>query len=112
LDIQPAFYWSTEHTTFLSIYIFSLLLLMIALGIIWGASFLKYKVIYFSSGKLASDYVVKTNLGTTLVNMGLIGLIALGYVHLVGGDINGAIVAGIFTVVGFGALGKHPRYIV
>lgn len=73
---------------------------------------MKYKVIWFSSGKLASDYVVKTNLGTTLVNMGLIGLIALGYVHLVGGDINGAILAGIFTVAGFGALGKHPRNIV
>lgn len=112
LDIQPAFYWSTEHTTFLSFYILTLLLIMIALGFIWGASFMKYKAIWFSSGKLASDYVVKTNLGTTLVNMGLIGLIALGYVHLVGGDINGAILAGIFTVAGFGALGKHPRNIV
>jgi len=31
---------------------------------------------------------------------------------LVGGDINGATLAGIFTVTGFGALGKHPRNIL
>lgn len=112
LDIEPVFFWSSEHTSFLSVYVLVLLLGMIGLGFIWGASYSKYKLIWMSSGKLASDYVVRTDLGTTLVNMGLIGLIALGYVHLVGGDVNGAILAGILTVVGFGALGKHPRNIV
>ena len=112
LNIESAFYWSTEYTTFLSIFVFILLLGMIVLGFLWGASFEKYKRIWRSSGKLASDYVVITDLGTTLVNMGIIGLIALGYVHLVRGDVNGAILAGILTVVGFGALGKHPRNIV
>ena len=53
-----------------------------------------------------------TDLGTTLVNMGIIGIIGLGYVYLVGGDVNGPILAGILTVAGFGALGKHPRNIL
>jgi len=82
------------------------------MGFVWGAKFSQYKKIWKSSGKLASDYIVIADLGTTLVNMGLIGLIALCYVRLVGGDINGAILAGIFTVTGFGALGKHPRNIL
>jgi hypothetical protein len=112
LEIEPAFYWSTAFTGFLSWYVLALFLGLIVLGFIWGARFSQYRKIWHSSGKLASDYVVIADLGTTLVNMGILGLIALGYVHLVGGDVNGAILAGIFTVAGFGALGKHPRNIL
>jgi len=112
LEIQPAFYWSTEYTGFLSIFTLVILLGLIVLGFIWGASFSQYKRIWSESGRLASDFVVISDLGTALVNMGLVGLIALGYIHLVGGDVNGATLAGIFTVTGFGALGKHPRNIL
>lgn len=112
LEIEPAFYWSTEHTIFLSWFVAAVMFGLIILGFIWGASFTQYKKIWKCSGKLASDYVVIADLGTTLVNMGVIGLIGMGYVHLVKGDINGAILAGIFTVAGFGALGKHPRNIL
>lgn len=112
LEIQPAFYWSTEYTGFLTWFVLAVLVFLIVLGFIWGARYKNYQIIWESSGRLASDYVVMTDLGTTLVNMGLVGLIALGYVHMVGGDVNGPILAGIFTVTGFGALGKHPRNIV
>lgn len=112
LEIEPAFYWATEYTGFLTWFVLVVLLGLIVLGFIWGAEFSQYKKLWAESGRLASDFVVMTNLGTTLVNMGLVGLIALGYVHLVGGDLNGAILAGIFTVTGFGALGKHPRNIL
>ncbi len=112
LEIEPAFYWSTEYTIFLSWFVAAVMFGLIILGFIWGASFSKYKKIWKCSGKLASDFVVIADLGTTLVNMGMIGLIGMCYVHLVKGDINGAILAGIFTVAGFGALGKHPRNIL
>jgi len=112
LEIQPVFYWSTEYTGFLTWFVLAVLLGLIVLGFVWGAKFTQYRKIWKCSGTLASDYVVIADLGTTLVNMGMIGLIALGYVHLVGGDINGAILAGIFTVTGFGALGKHPRNVL
>lgn len=112
LEIQPAFYWSTSYSGFLTWFVLAALLFLVVMGFVWGAKFSQYRKIFESSGKLASDFVVIADLGTTLVNMGLVGLIALGYVHLVGGDINGAILAGIFTVTGFGALGKHPRNIL
>jgi hypothetical protein len=112
LEIRPAFYWSTEYTPFLSWFVLGVLLVMAVLGLTWGARFSDYKKIIADSGRLTSDFVVLTNLGTTLVNMSVIGLIALGYVHLVGGDVNGPILAGIFTVTAFGALGKHPRNIL
>jgi hypothetical protein len=112
LEIKSAFYWATEYTGFLSWFVFAVLALLIILGFLWGAKFSQYKKILADSGRLTSDFVVMTNLGTTLVNMGVIGLIALGYVHLVDGDVNGPIMAGVFTVAGFGALGKHPRNIL
>jgi hypothetical protein len=111
-DIQPVFYWATEHTRFLSWFVLVVLLVMGCIGLLCRASFSEYKRILADSGRLTSDFVVLTDLGTTLVNMSLVGLIALGYVHLVGGDVNGPILAGIFTVTGFGALGKHPRNIL
>ncbi|MDO9545383.1 MAG: DUF1576 domain-containing protein [Pelolinea sp.] len=112
IKIDPVFYWSTEHTSFLSIYTFVFLAFIFLLGILWGANFSNYKKILKSSGRLASDYVEIADLGTTLVNMAIIGLIGLGYVILIGGDVNGPILAGIFTITGFGALGKHPRNIL
>jgi len=83
LEIQPAFYWSTEHTGFLTWFVLAVLIGLIIIGLLWGASFSQYKKLWKRSGRLASDYVVITDLGTTLVNMGLVGLIALGYVHMV-----------------------------
>ena len=112
LEIEPAFYWSTEYTGFLTVFVLIVLAALIIFGLAWGASFSQYKKLWSESGRLSSDYVVITDLGTTLVNMGLVGLIALGYIHLVGGDVNGGTLAGIFTVTGFGALGKHPRNIL
>jgi hypothetical protein len=112
MEIQPAFYWSTQHTVYLTWFVLVVLISLIVLGFLWGAKFNQYRIIWKSSGRLASDYVVMTDLGTTLVNMGIVGLIALAYVHVVGGDVNGATLAGIFTVTGFGALGKHPRNIL
>ena len=112
LEIRSAFYWATEYTGFLTWYVLGVMLFLIVLGLIWGATFSQYKKLWAESGRLASDYVVITDLGTTLVNMGLVGLIGLAYVLLVKGDLNGATLAGIFTVTGFGALGKHPRNIL
>ena len=112
LEISPAFFWSTESTQSLSIIMVVLLTVLLLFGIVWGANKKNYKKIIDSSGRLASDYVELTDLGTTLFNMGIIGLIGLIYILLVGGDVNGATVAGILTIAGFGALGKHPRNVV
>lgn len=39
--------------------------------------------------------------------MGLLGLISTIYILVIGGEISGSVVGGIFTIVGFGAFGKH-----
>ncbi|MCZ7566607.1 MAG: DUF1576 domain-containing protein [Burkholderiales bacterium] len=50
--------------------------------------------------------------GPTLANMGASGAIAMAYILLVGGHLNGPVIGAIFTIVGFAAFGKHPRNIV
>ena len=60
-------------------------------------------------GRLITDFTHLVGFGVTLLNMALLGFISLFYVILIGGVVNGPVLAGIFTVVGFGAFGKHIK---
>ncbi len=61
------------------------------------------------SGRAPTDFIITDGIGVTMFNMGMMGLLALGYVLLIGGDLNGPVLGAIFTVIGFGAAGQHPR---
>ena len=95
------------NTPFL-IYFFSFFSIMLVLGLIFNR-FRKssYKKLLQHSGRLVTDFVFLNGFGVSLINMALLGLLSLGYILLVGGEINGPTIGGIFTVVGFGAFGKH-----
>jgi hypothetical protein len=60
-------------------------------------------------GRLPSDFMSSTSIQGSLINMGVIGFLTWGYVILVGGDVNGPVLGGIFTAIGFAAFGKHPK---
>lgn len=60
-------------------------------------------------GRLVTDFTHLVGYGITFFNMGVMGLISLLYVVIVKGVINGPIIAGIFTIVGFSAFGKHLK---
>jgi hypothetical protein len=64
------------------------------------------------SGKAATDFVLLSGFGLTLINMALLGIISTLYVIMVGGELSGPVIGGILTVVGFGAYGKHVRNII
>ena len=86
---------------------------MIGVGMILNkGKWEKLREILDSTGALVSDFVTQSGLGATLINMGLVGLIGTAYVALVGGSYNGLSISGIFTMVAFGAFGKHPRNIL
>lgn len=63
-------------------------------------------------GRLVSDFVVLRNFPMVLFNMGLLGTIAVSLVLVSGGSFSGPVLGGIFTLVGFGAFGKHPKNIL
>lgn len=60
-------------------------------------------------GRLPTDFMSTVGVPAGLVNMGLLGLAAWLYVLAVGGPLNGPVLGGILTVMGFAAFGKHPR---
>ncbi len=61
------------------------------------------------SGRLPSDFMDLVSHHGSLLNMGLLGFAAWAYVLAVGAPLNGPVLGGIFTVIGFGAFGKHLR---
>lgn len=61
------------------------------------------------SGRLVTDFVSLNGFGLSLINMALLGYLSMAYVLIVGGELNGPIIGGIFTIIGFGAFGKHLK---
>lgn len=92
-----------------------ILLLCIFLGFLCVGCYInhhalkEYKNILPYKGKLITDFTHLVGYGVTFVNMALLGFLCLFYVLLIGGTVNGPVLAGIFTVVGFGAFGKHIK---
>ena len=58
-----------------------------------------------------TDYLSDEGGCATVFNMGINGLFATLFVVIVGGELNGPTIGGIFTIVGFSATGKHIRNI-
>ena len=65
-----------------------------------------------TTGRAPSDYLRMFGYGPVLVNIGVNGFLGMAYVLLVGGDLNGPTLGGIFTIMGFSAFGKHARNIL
>ncbi len=69
----------------------------------------RYRELMQSSGRLVSDFVREYGRPVTLLNVAVMGYISLAVVLVLGLKINGPVMSGILTVMGFGAFGKHPR---
>lgn len=103
----------TGSSKILIMIFYPLFVLLAALGYFLNGKTLRgYKGLIKSSGRLASDFVGLFGYGITLFNMAMMGLIAMTYALLVGRQLNGPILGGVLTVVGFGAFGKHPRNVI
>jgi len=107
LQAPPTFHWSEQYSgilgTFLCVYFCS----MLAVGFYLARGFTALRGIIREAGTLPTDFVELYGPGASLINMGLVGLIGWGYILLVGGVFNGATIAGVLTMVGFAAFGKH-----
>ena len=105
--------WSTGNNLRLGILLAVLFGLMLLAGFWWnGRSFQNLLRITRHSGRMVADFIQMDGLPVTLMNMGIVGLFATGYVLVVGGELNGPTLGGIFSICGFGAFGKHLKNIV
>lgn len=60
-------------------------------------------------GRAVADFVLMDGAPTTLVNMGVIGLLCTAYILLIGGDLSGPVVGAILTAFGFAAFGVNAK---
>ena len=106
-DIAPAFHWAEQYSPvlgrFLLIYVSSLLVI----GLILTRGLGRLRALVSEAGTLPTDFVELYGGGTTLINMGAVGLLGWGYIVLVGGTFNGPTLGGVLTMVGFASFGKH-----
>lgn len=108
-QITPQRIISTEYDLALKIICSAVFTALIVIGFfINDSSFKGYKNLISDSG-LKADFVKKYGYGLTFINMGIMGFVATGFVVLIGETLNGPLLAGILTIVGFSAYGKHFR---
>lgn len=86
---------------------------MLAFGFLIGGRNLKcLAALLRQSGRGGQDFLEEFGFGAALINMALLGMISTAYVLAVGAELSGPALGGIFTVVGFGAAGKHVRNVL
>ena len=109
---DTAMYWATDYNRAFAI----ILAVLCGTFIVAGFFFTKappwavwagYRRLLSTTGRAPSDYLRMFGAGPVLVNMGVNGLIGMAYIFIVGGDLNGPTLGGIFTIIGFSAFGKH-----
>jgi len=107
---ETVFIWSEGHSGFFAVLLFSACAACLLAGVILcggpGKSITAYRELLGHSGR-PSDFLAVCGAGATLLNMGLTGAAATGYILLIGGDLNGPTVGAVLTIMGFAANGKH-----
>ncbi len=110
LESESVFVWTEGQPLPLAIGLYAYFVLMTLAGL-WlsGWKIDDYRKILRHPGRAVADFVMMNGVGGTLINMGTVGIVALTYVLLVGGDLSGPVVGAMLTAVGFSAFGAHLR---
>lgn len=111
-EVTSNLVWTYENNTAVIAYMYLLSAALMVTGWVLTEDKASIKRIYRHSGRLVADFILLDGVPTTLFNMGTLGIFATSYILITGGTINGATMGGIFTIIGFGAFGKHLRNII
>lgn len=110
LPVALESHWHAGVNNAVLAYLFALCAVLVLAGF-WlsGWKFRQYHKIMRHHGHAHSDQIATDGIGSTMVNMGFVGLICIGYILLIGGDLSGPVVGAILTAIGFSASCIHPR---
>jgi hypothetical protein len=112
-EIETRLIWTTGNNRLLGSFLIILFSSMIIIAFVLDKNVIKkYKKLFSYSGRLVTDFMVLEGFAPALFNMGVNGIFATAYIVLVGGDLNGPTIGGVFTIVGFSSFGKHLKNIV
>lgn len=107
IDFGNRLLWNTKHNFTFSLIIIGICLYLIGVGLYHNnkpkESLLK---LFKEPGRLISDFYLLYG-GNSYINMGILGLLSTGIVLILNSNLNGPTISGIFTIIGFGAFGKH-----
>ena len=113
ITVNTQYSLSDEYSKFLCIMLIILFITFIVIGYIMNDRKLKeYKKIFNYVGRTPTDFTQLLGYRISYINMGIMGLISVIFVLYSKGAFNGPVLAGIFTVVGFSAFGKHPKNVL
>lgn len=111
-DISPkaTFIWLDDRPLWLaiSVYIFFIVAFLYGLWLNKG-DFMGLKKIMRHPGRAVADFVLMDGVGSTFMNMSLVGIVSLTYILLIGGDLSGPVLGTILTAFGFAAFGAHLK---
>ena len=109
IDFDARLMWKTGINNEIFIFLMIISVALISIGLYKGKNNKEnMKVLTGQSGRLISDFYVLFG-ATTYINMGVLCMLSTFLVLILKGDLNGATVCGIFTIVGFGSFGKNIR---
>lgn len=119
MGIDPATvsFWSADYTLPLGAFVVGLSLFCLTAGLFFAGKppkevLTRYRALLKETGRAPCDFLSSYGGGAVLVNMGVNGLLCVGYLLLIGGDVSGPTLGCILTVMGFSAGGKHARNIL
>jgi len=111
MDLVPAEYWGHGNNTHMAILLYTVAAALICCGIFAGGprgSLREFRKFFGHTGRLITDfYFLYKN--RIYINMGILCAFATTIVLILGAELNGIAIAGIFTMVGFGCFGKHLK---
>ena len=109
IDLDSRLIWHSGSNKLLFILLIICCIYLIIMGVIYGKNNkTTLSNINKQTGRLISDFYVLFG-ETTYINMGILGILATCFVIVIGGDLNGATICGIFTIIGFGCFGKNIK---
>lgn len=112
IEFESRLLWNTESNFIFAILLLILSIYLIILGIYKNSSINKdFLSLIKQPGRLVSDFYISFG-NTCYFNMGILCLLSTILVLALKSNLNGPTIAGIFTIVGFGAFGKHPVNVI
>lgn len=110
LDYETNLIYTNDSHQFLLILYIILCLAFVVIGFVLNNySFQHYRQLLKLSGRAVTDFTRKGQEAVTMLNIGLTGIAALVMILLLGVHINGPVLGGLLTIIGFAAFGKHIR---
>ncbi len=110
-EIASHLVWDTNKNIHLYI-LFAIIFILIGIyGVFQDQGFNNYLSLLKTTGK-GNDYFKEYNIYTVLINIAGLGLLTLLVTYFLDIPMNGPILGGVITIIGFAAAGKHPRNIL